>query len=478
MLLLLIAGFLWLLHPPTAAIFIIILLPYILINIKAHPLSSFSTFLAILVPIIISLPWFSIRILPTAKKLLIPQYLPPHVDVPALLLMYGILPVVFFFFGTIFLIKKGGKYNFGLMLGLVSLLIIGLVLVQLHFGLMILYFRGLTTMLLLISIIAGAGLFWIRTFPIQTQLLVEHKSKLFRNHGIILCAMSVVTILAIAIPARLNITYYHMIDNEDYATFIWVRDHTTTDNAVSLVDPWKASAFSALTGKNILHRITTMQQPVDDIIYRFLNNGCPATGFIEENKIAIIYNRLQCNNNKLARVRDNLFITDFNMLADFTSANMLQNAGFEAAYGTLPAFWSRRLQNNQPLFIFPGNGRNGGTYAAIQMSSTEPLEPWPVARWVQNIPVRAGKAYIISGWIKTNNITGQGGVGIAVQWRDSAGKGLKVAGLMAYVKGTNEWTCYDGKVTAPAGAATCSIYCEIAGCSGTAWFDDICFKEE
>ena len=221
-----------------------------------------------------------------------------------------------------------------------------------------------------------------------------------------------------------------------------------------------------------------MQQPVDDIIYHFLNNGCPATGFIEENKIAIIYNHLQCNNNKLARVRDNLFITDFNMVADLTSANMLQNAGFEAAYGTPPAFWSRRSQNNQPLFIFPGNGRNGGTCAAIQMSSTEPLEPWPVAIWVQNIPVRAGKAYIINRWIKTNNITGQAGVGIAVQWPHSAGKGLKVAGLMPYVKGTNEWTCYDGKVTAPAGAATGSIYCEIAGCSGTAWFDDICFKEE
>ena len=112
------------------------------------------------------------------------------------------------------------------------------------------------------------------------------------------------------------------------------------------------------------------------------------------------------------------------------------------------------------------------------MSSPEPFEPWPVARWVQNIPVRAGKAYIISGWIKTSNITGQGGAGISVQWRDTEGKGLKVAGFMPYVKGTNDWTCYDGKVTAPAGAATGSIYCEIAGCSGTAWFDDICFREE
>jgi hypothetical protein len=49
---------------------------------------------------------------------------------------------------------------------------------------------------------------------------------------------------------------------------------------------------------------------------------------------------------------------------------------------------------------------------------------------------------------------------------------------MPYVNGTNDWIFYNGKVTAPEGAATGSIYCEMAGCSGTAWFDDIGFKEE
>ncbi len=146
-----------------------------------------------------------------------------------------------------------------------------------------------------------------------------------------MCAISIVAILAITVPARLNVTYYHMIDDEDYGAFNWIRDCTVPDNAVSLVDPWKAFAFSTLTDKNILHRVTEKQKPVDDIIYRFLNNGCPDTGFIEENKIDLIYNRLQCNNNKLSKVRDNIFITDFNTVADLTSANMLQNARFDPA---------------------------------------------------------------------------------------------------------------------------------------------------
>jgi hypothetical protein len=373
---------------------------------------------------------------------------------------------------------KGGKKNLGLVSGLALLLIIMLVFIRFHYGLSTVYERGLTAMLLILSILAGAGLFRLRKLKLPANFLDRHKSILLRNSTNISCVSLVVLILAVAIPTRLNAVFYHMIDDEDYRAFTWINDHVGTDYSSALVDPWKATAFSAITGKKVLHRIWPKQDPIDDRIYSYLKGGCQDPVFLRDNKVSFIYNLLPCDNRDLIEVSDRVFVTNPNIYVTFAANDQLQNAGFEAVYGNPPAHWGKWSQNCKPTFLYPEPGRIGGSSVAIQMMELEPFTPWPQAIWLQNIPVQSGKSYTVGGWIKSENIEGKGGAMIVPQWKGPGNKWISQTAFMPYLKGATGWTYYQGNVTAPPGATICTVCCFMAGCSGTAWYDDISFKEK
>jgi len=92
--------------------------------------------------------------------------------------------------------------------------------------------------------------------------------------------------------------------------------------------------------------------------------------------------------------------------------------------------------------------------------------------------VQPGKSYTVGGWIKTEDIVGQGGAMIVPHWKGPGNTWISATEVMPYLKGTAGWTYYQGKVTAPPGATTCTVCCLMADCSGTAWYDDITFKEK
>jgi len=465
LLLFLIACFLWLLHPPTAAVLYIVIAPYILINLKGNWRRSFGLSAALLVPLLIALPWLWSKLLPALGSLQVSQPLPAHVDIPALLVMFGLLPLILCFIGVFILARRWDRRSYGLILGLVLLMVAGLLLLWFQYGMYIVYARGLHTALLLIGVMAGAGLLWVRTLKAPA--------------GETACALLVIVTLAMAMPPRLNYTYYRMIDDEDYRAFTWIRDYAVMDEAsFAVLAPWQGSAFTAVTDLNVLRRIGSSQAPADNLTYSYLNSGCPDSGFLRDNRVALVYNRQPCNSSGLLKVRDNVFIIDEDISDGFVAKGTLQNGGFEAVSGRPPAGWARRQSNNQPYFLFPGAGRLGGSSAGIKMSAAAPYKPWPVARWRQQVAVQEGTSYAMGGWIKTKDIAGDGGARLAIQWRNAANKALKTAELMPYIKGTNSWSYYEYKVTAPAGAAACYLWLEMAGCSGTAWFDDIIFGAE
>jgi hypothetical protein len=245
-----------------------------------------------------------------------------------------------------------------------------------------------------------------------------------------------------------------------------------------VLDPWKATAFSAITAKKVLHRIWPNQDPIDDRIYSYLKGGCQDPAFLRDNKVSFIYNPLPCDNLDLIEVRNLVFVTNPNIATTFTGENELQNAGFEAIYGRPPLYWGKGSQNCKPTFLYPEPGRIGGSSVAIRMMELAPFTPWPQAIWTQNIPVQSGKSYTVGGWIKSEDIEGKGGAMIVPQWKGLGNKWISTTAFMPYLKGTTGWTYYQGNVTAPPGATICTISCLMAGCSGTAWYDDISFKEK
>ena len=103
------------------------------------------------------------------------------------------------------------------------------------------------------------------------------KSFFGRNTGNILCLVLIGITLITVIPDRHSTSYYHMIDREDYEAFIWIRDNLGEEHKKAILDPWKATAFAAITLKDFYTRIHERPYPIDQRAYEFLGDGCGDT---------------------------------------------------------------------------------------------------------------------------------------------------------------------------------------------------------
>jgi len=164
--------------------------------------------------------------------------------------------------------------------------------------------------MLMLGIIAGAGLMGVRTFSLPSKLTLWLRPLLSRNMGNILCLVLIGVTLAIYIPNRQEIPYYHMIDEEDYQAFVWIRDNVNDNYEKAVLDPWKATAFTAITQKPIYTKIHAYPKPSDIKAYKFLEGGCADTAFLRENEIAIVYTRLECNNPDLKELKEFIYVLE------------------------------------------------------------------------------------------------------------------------------------------------------------------------
>jgi len=300
--------FLLAIHAPTAIGLVIILIPYILLNLKGSFKHSLGVTLAIAVPFLAPFPWIFSKLLSTAALLFSPQPIPIYVDLPRIIQTYGYLPIVFGLLGTFLLAVRGGKKNYGLVFGLLALLVMLVTFYTFHYGLEIVYERGLLYMMLMLGIIAGAGLMGVRTIRLPYKTIAGIKSFLAKNVGNILCLILIGVTLAMCIPDRQDTPYYHMIDRKDYQAFVWIRDNVDESYKKAILDPWKATAFTAITQKSIYTRIHTYPEPTDIEAYKFLEDGCTDTAFLKGNGISVIYTQWEVNNPNLTEVRKNVYL--------------------------------------------------------------------------------------------------------------------------------------------------------------------------
>ncbi|RLG23520.1 hypothetical protein DRN85_09245 [Methanosarcinales archaeon] len=300
--------FLLSIHAATAVGLVIILAPYILLNLKGNFRHSLGVTLAIAIPFLAPFPWIFGMLLPTAKSLLSPQPLPTYVDIPKVTQDYGYLPIALGLLGTFLLAMRGGMRNYGLVSGLLALLVMLVTFFTFHYGVPIMYERGLMYMMVMLSIITGAGLAGVRTVRLPGQFAGRIQSFVVNNAGNILCLILVVVTLTMIIPDRQHASYYLMIDKEDYEAFAWVRDNVGGNYEKAILDPWKATPFVAITGKYVYTRIHAYPRARDRRAYEFLESGCVDTAFLKENGISIIYSRGGCNNPDLVEVRKDVYL--------------------------------------------------------------------------------------------------------------------------------------------------------------------------
>lgn len=191
------------------------------------------------------------------------------------------------------LATRGGENSYGLILGLLALLLMLATFFTLHYGLIAVYYRGLMWMMLMVGIVAGAGLMGVKNLRLPARLSTWLKAPLItQNVGRFLCLALIGVILAIAIPVRQDTPYYHMIDQEDYEAFVWIKDNVNESYEKAILDPWKATAFAAITGKYVYTFIGEYPKPSDTEAYDFLRSGSSDTNFLRKNGISLVYTQL------------------------------------------------------------------------------------------------------------------------------------------------------------------------------------------
>ena len=289
--------FLLSLHAATAVGLVIILVPYILLNLKDNFRHSLGLTLALATPFLaafVALPQiWDMLVVPVAKSLFVPQSVKPFVDIPRVITMYGYLPILLGLVGTSLLAIRGGRRNYGLILGLLALLLMLATFFTLHYGTEQMYYRGLMYMMLMMSIVAGAGLMAVKNLKLPERVMTRLKlPRIMQNVGYILCMILIGLTLYIAIPARQNTPYYHMIDSEDYQAFVWIRDNVNSSYERAVLDPWKGTAFTAISGKYVYSWIGERPLASDEKAYKFLREGASDTAFLRENGISIVYTRV------------------------------------------------------------------------------------------------------------------------------------------------------------------------------------------
>jgi hypothetical protein len=268
---------------------------------------------ALAVPCLLALPWLSeMLVFPAARELLVQTNgLVPYVDVPHIIPIYGYLPILLCVVGCVVPVIKGSREKYGLVFGLLVLLVLLALFFKTGYGIGMMYYRGLQFMMLMMSIVAGFGLAAVREFKIPVHLAERFRLPvLLRYSGYALCLFLVVGILYTAIPTRQHIRYYQMIDDQDYQAFVWIRDNLKEGYGKAILDPLKGTPFTAITGKNVYAWLGAYPIEGDVKAYGFLGGGSADTAFLRDNDISIVYSRQSVTNPALIEVRQYVYLLE------------------------------------------------------------------------------------------------------------------------------------------------------------------------
>ena len=102
-----------------------------------------------------------------------------------------------------------------------------------------------------------------------------------------------------------------MIDEEDYQAFTWIKENVDSSYEKAILDPWKATAFTAITEREVLTRIGMYPRAIDERVYYVLQNGCKDPSFINFMKnadVSIIYTQWECHAPDFVEVRKNIYL--------------------------------------------------------------------------------------------------------------------------------------------------------------------------
>jgi hypothetical protein len=292
-------AFLFLLHPPTALAVIAVLIPFVLLNYRNDPKHSMYIVAALMFAFLISSPRLAYLVAPTAESMVSTStwFLP---FAPTVYKVYGYLPTLMFVAGIFALGWRSKIKDHSLIFASVLLLLPIVVFVQLYIGNGIIYDRNYSYLMILMSIIGGFGL-----LSISTAL------KKYR-FGQAIYVLLVISILTTAAIAHSNTPYYHIMDEQEYTDYLWIKENLEDVKGISVLEPWEAKAYAPITGRFVYSHIppgpSEFCEKRNREIYEFFKNGGNNSTFLEANNISIVYTKKTITNPDLTEVKPRIYL--------------------------------------------------------------------------------------------------------------------------------------------------------------------------
>jgi hypothetical protein len=282
-------------HPPTAmAILLLINIQFIYLK-KNYFNNLISMIIAGLFALPLYLPTFLSKGIDSVNSLSFASIIDP-LYIP-FFLGWVVIIITLAGFYVIFERKNYLLFYFSLVLLLVAVLFYWF---EIHFFIM--YERSLMYLFTIFAMVFGVGLSKIINFS--------------KNIKIKTIIIIIITLLIIIYPLKSKIDsnkyFYHVINEEDYKAFRFIKDNTEKEK-IAVSHPWLANALTPIAEREVYTRITQGPSKKYDernmIVYEFFKNGCKDNYFLLTNNISIIYGN--CNNTMLKEIYKNVYITDF-----------------------------------------------------------------------------------------------------------------------------------------------------------------------
>jgi hypothetical protein len=293
--------FLFLIHPPTALAVIAVLIPFVLLNYRGNPKHSVFIFIAVALMFVflISSPRLMHLVAPTAGSMVsVTKHFLPLA--PQVFKVYGGIQTLIFIIGFFMLGIRGERKDQSLIFASVLLLLPITIYAQFTVGNLTIYDRSYSYLMILMSIIGGFGLLSIST------ALNKHR---FGQAIYVLLAISILSTAAIA---HSNTPYYHVVDEQEYGDYLWIKENLVDVEGISVLEPWKAKAYVPITGRYVYSHIplgpSEFCEKRNREIDEFFRDGGNNSTFLDENNISIVYTKSTITNPDLTEVKPRIYL--------------------------------------------------------------------------------------------------------------------------------------------------------------------------
>ncbi len=279
-------------HPPTAMAFLLLINIKFLIKRKDYMKNIRNQMIAGLIALPLYLNIFLSRGLGTvdylsftviSSALFIPRFLTWTIVIIAVIGIYFVTE----------------KKNYSIAIYILALLAFIFIFYHYKIEVFIPYRRALMYLFLILAIPFGIGCDRIINLPKnkKIQLIL----------GIILIVLVLFTTLSAKLDS--NNYIYHIINEEEYNDFIWIKENTNQD-ALVVLHPWKADAFTPIAERQVYSRIMQGPNAISEAknkeISDFFEGKCQNINFLNENNIDIIYG--ECDNSNLEEIHNNVWV--------------------------------------------------------------------------------------------------------------------------------------------------------------------------